>query len=88
MPEQKRNRIRSFHAPEKPRVLKNSLAVSVAPTSTAGRRSSSSFSRKRFSNSNNRFGHAENQKPQLETTETISLPKVGENIRIIPLGGV
>mgnify|MGYP001608315990 CR=1 FL=1 len=50
---------------------------------------SRSFSRKRFTNSNSRFGHAENQKPLTKpTTETLSLPPVGENIRIIPLGGV
>jgi ribonuclease J len=87
MPEQRRNRIRSFHAPERPRVLK-SVQNTPATAATAHRRSAGSFSRKRFSNSNNRFGHAENQKPQLETTETLSLPKVEENIRIIPLGGV
>src|SRR3990167_4013162 len=82
MPEQKRNKIRSFYAPEKPRGLRN------APGVTPVRKRTDSFSRKRFVNSNSRFGHAENQKPQSVTTETLSLPVVGENIRIIPLGGV
>jgi ribonuclease J len=77
-----RSRIRSFHAPEKTGGLKS------APQPSTVKRSTGSFSRKRFSNSNNRFGHAENQKPQVVTTETLSLPAVGNNIRIIPLGGV
>lgn len=86
MPEQKRSRIRSFYAPEKPRSPRPAQpAAGAKPTS--GRRSSGSFSRKRFVNSNSRFGHAENQKPLSKTTETLSLPLVGENIRIIPLGG-
>jgi ribonuclease J len=81
MPEQKRNRIRSFHAPEKPRVFKNT------PHPAAARRSAGSFSRKRFTNPNSRFGLPENQRKSKPTTETLSLPPVGENIRIIPLGG-
>ncbi|MEK7116831.1 MAG: ribonuclease J [Patescibacteria group bacterium] len=69
---QNRNRIRSFHAPERPRG-----GVKPRP-----------FSRKRFSNSSSRFRPAENQRPPLkQTTETLSLPKIGESIRIIPLGG-
>jgi len=72
MAEQRRNRIRSFHAPEKPKV-----AVKSRP-----------FPRRRFSGSNSRFRPVENQRPLLkQTTETLSLPKIGENIRIIPLGG-
>lgn len=48
-----------------------------------------SFINKRFTNSNNRFGAEENKKKETApTTETLSLPQVGENIRIIPLGGV
>ena len=53
------------------------------------RRSPSPFTHKRFVNSNAKFGAEENKKPEGKgTTETLSLPKVGENIRIIPLGGV
>lgn len=83
-----RNRIRSFHAPEKFRnqATKISTVQPAAPKIKRGARSLAS--RKRFSNPNAKFGHAENQKPQIETTETLSLPPVGENIRIIPLGGV
>lgn len=82
MNEPNRNRvIRSFHAGNMP---KNKSATTGAP-----RRSANNFSRKRFTNSNSRFGAAENQKPETKSvTETLSLPKVGENIRIIPLGGV
>ncbi|MFA6270082.1 MAG: ribonuclease J [Candidatus Paceibacterota bacterium] len=89
MPEHKTNRIRSFHAPEKPRnfttpVKTTPLRVGLVPA----RKSTGSFNRKRFVNSNSRFGHAENQKPiGKPTTETLSLPPVGDNIRIIPLGG-
>jgi len=82
MTDHRRNIIRSFHAPEKPKVAK--------PIShpVKQRRSSSSFSRKRYSNPNNRFGLPENQRtPSKLTPETLSLPKVGDNIRIIPLGG-
>jgi len=87
MTEQNRNRIRSFHAPEKTRPTRT-VAPSPSPAKPVPKRSSGSFSRKRFSNSNSRFGHAENQKPMGKpTTETLSLPKVMENIRIIPLGG-
>lgn len=85
---QNRSRIRSFHAPERPKApIKTSAAPHIAPA-VPKRRSSGSFSRKRFTNSNSRFGHAENQKPiGKPTTETLSLPPVGESIRIIPLGG-
>lgn len=77
------NRIRSFHAPEKPKASKPQVASPIKH-----RRSPNAFSRnKRFSNSNSRFGLPENQKQTKQTTETLSLPKVGENIRIIPLGG-
>jgi ribonuclease J len=92
MQEQNRNRsrIRSFHAPEKTRPAIRTLASSPSPIKPAIKKSGGSFSRsKRFSNSNSRFGHAENQKPiGKPTTETLGLPKVENNIRIIPLGGV
>lgn len=87
MPEHKMNRIRSFHAPEKPRGLKIAPIPNPARPNYPTKKSTGAFSRKRFVNSNNRFGHAENQKPQTQTTETLSLPPVGESIRIIPLGG-
>ncbi len=88
-----RNRIRSFHAPLKTRALPSQTRTPVqsssqSPAPKARRSTGSSFSRKRFVNSNSRFGHAENQKIAKETTETLSLPKVLGNIRIIPLGGV
>jgi ribonuclease J len=85
---QNRSRIRSFHAPERPKApIKTSATPHIAPAMPK-RRGGSSFSRKRFSNSNSRFGHAENQKPiGKPTTETLSLPSVGESIRIVPLGG-
>ncbi len=73
--------IRSFHASDAP---KNTGTQVAAP-----RKRSQPFTRKRFVNSNSRFGHAENQKRETKpTTETLSLPKVEQNIRIIPLGGV
>lgn len=72
--------IRSFHAASAPR----NARIGVVP-----RKRSAPFTRKRFVNSNSRFGHAENQKPiGKPTTETLSLPKIEQNIRIIPLGGV
>lgn len=85
--QERKNRIRSFHAPERPRApIKTSGISHSRPTQS--RRSSGGFSRKRFVNSNSRFGHTENQKPiGKPTTETLYLPVVGENIRIIPLGG-
>ncbi len=52
-------------------------------------RRSSVFSRKKFVNTNSRFGAIENQKKEVITRETLSIPKVAlNNIRIIPLGGV
>lgn len=91
MVERNRSRIRSFHAPEKPKTIRplvqNATRHPVHHSASPAKTRSFS-SRKRFSNSNSRFGHAENQKPQVETTETISIPKVlPGNIRIIPLGG-
>jgi ribonuclease J len=77
-----RSRIRSFHAPEKPKNQKT-----AAIPATHRRKTSGSFSRKRFSNPNSGFGLPENQKKAKQTTETLSLPPVGDNIRIIPLGG-
>ncbi len=103
-----RNKIRSFHAPEKPRTSKSSKPkvhpakpktrsqahTTKPPTSLklrgTSKKRSGSFSRKRFVNSNSKFGSAENQKKDTKkTTETLSLPQVTQgNIRIIPLGGV
>jgi ribonuclease J len=90
MVDERRNRIRSFHAPEKP--MEKARSLKPLPSRTSNpvkhKRSSGFFSRKRFSNTNNRFGLEENQKFQPKTTkETVSLPPVGDNIRIIPLGG-
>ena len=83
---QNRNRIRSFHAPEKPGGLR---LLSKSPSYPAiSRKGAGSFSRKRFSDTKSRFGAADNQKRQPQPAETLSLPSVGENIRIIPLGGV
>lgn len=82
---QHRNKIRSFHAPNKPRIQK----ATNGPT--APKRSlSRSAGRKRFSGARGRFEIKSNQRPPLKlTTETLSLPKLEEgNIRIIPLGGV
>ncbi|PIR40224.1 MAG: ribonuclease J [Candidatus Zambryskibacteria bacterium CG10_big_fil_rev_8_21_14_0_10_34_34] len=101
MNEKRRNRIRSFHAPERQKsetssekhtktrpysdTRPNKNNESVRP-----RKSGGSFSRKRFSNSNSRFGSAENQKKETDQKpETLSLPQLTQgNIRIIPLGGV
>ena len=92
MTEQNRNRIRSFHAPERPpRRQPTPSTAHTSQTSKPARpkRSGGSFGRKRFVNSNSRFGAAENKKPETApTTETLSLPKVGDSIRVIPLGGV
>lgn len=83
----RRSRIRSFHAPEKPKGAKPTAPVT---NQAAPKKSTRGFSRnKRFSNSNARFGMEENQSREPKPTkETLSLPVVGENIRIIPLGGV
>jgi len=91
MNDQHRNKIRSFHAPEKPKTQRP-LAPNPAPSNTSrpARRSSRPFSsrNKRFVNPNAKFGAEENRKPESKLgPETLSLPKVGENIRIIPLGG-
>lgn len=83
-----RNRIRSFHAPEKARDRRERPVSAPTSAGPLKKRVGGFQSRKRFSNTSSRFGHIENQKPQVETSETLSLPKVGENIRIIPLGGV
>jgi ribonuclease J len=89
MPQQKRNRIRSFHSSSSTIADKQNNPKETRQKITKKTSSRSSFSRKRFVNSNSRFGAEENKKPeQKPTTETLSLPKVGENIRIIPLGGV
>lgn len=85
-----RNRISSFHVGNGKRPDQKPINRPATPgTAIPFRKSSGSFTRKRFVNSNSRFGAAENKKPeQKPTTETLSLPPVGENIRIIPLGGV
>jgi len=103
MAEERRNKIRSFHAPEKskrktktahPKREKFKMRSSAHPAKSAKpikrRKSSSSFSRKRFSNSNSRFGLAENQNKETnQKPETLSLPQLTQgNIRIIPFGGV
>lgn len=75
------NRIRSFHAPEKPSILRN-------PHRQKENKIIRPFKHKRFSNTNTRFGLETKNRLIKKTTETLSLPKVGENIRVIPLGGV
>ena len=100
MIEKRRNKIRSFHAPEKPKDKvvsinqtkpKTHSNIHQSKTATAiTRKSGGSFSRKRFSNSNSRFGLAENQKKETnQKPETLYLPQLAQgNIRIIPFGGV
>jgi len=100
MIEKRRNKIRSFHAPEKPKDKVVSINQTKPKThsnihqskttTTRTRKSGSSFSRKRFSNSNSRFGLAENQKKEInQKPETLHLPQLAQgNIRIIPFGGV
>lgn len=85
---QQTNRIRSFHAPEKPRSTQRPQVPSrVSPSRK--RSSGGSFAHKRFNNSNNRFGAADNHKREVkDLPETLSLPPVGDSVRIIPLGGV
>lgn len=90
MSENRRNRIRSFHAPQKPK-LKTETPILKTSIEKPKTKRVSNFSRKRFSsNQKSRFGHAENKSSEIkETTETLSLPKIADgNIRIIPLGGV
>ena len=91
MAEYRRSRIRSFHAKEKPKVIKPTREIIQNHTNIVGKKTprKSSYLRKKFTNTNSRFGAEENKKELKETTETLSIPKVEEgNIRIIPLGGV
>ncbi len=91
MAEYRRSRIRSFHAKEKPKVIKPTREIIQNYTNIVGKKTprKSSYLRKKFTNTNSRFGAEENRKELKETTETLSIPKVEEgNIRIIPLGGV
>ena len=78
------SRIRSFRAP--------SANPSVNITREGGERKPAParrrFVRPRFNDSNRSFNHPDNRAAVVKTTETLSLPKVGDNIRIIPLGGV
>lgn len=92
-----RNRIRSFHSRNVSTTIVGSrlqagrahIHSSNPKPTTPKRGSRSGFSRKRFQNSNNYFGAETNQKSEVkQTNETLSLPPVGDNIRIIPLGGV
>lgn len=85
MKDRHRNRIRSYHAPEKAKVLK----PATAPTLPAKRKGRGFSSHKRFVNVNKLFTPDESfKKDSAENKpETLSLPPVGENIRIIPLGG-
>jgi len=98
MPEQNRNRIRSFHAPEKPRATKpTTMAGYVSRRHSADRiisahaapKKTRPFSRnKRFVNTNSRFGLEENHNPETkQVKEATILPPIGDNIRVIPLGG-
>lgn len=85
MSNQKINRIRSFRTDNHSDIKKRN-ADPKPIKKPLGR---SSFIKKKFINSNSKFGAQENRKPEQKmTTETLSLPRVGENIRIIPLGGV
>ena len=96
MDPRRRNRIRSFHAPEKPKSQKTTVRRSTSSTpnrssskSTSTKKTRSTFGHKKFQNTNSKFGSPENQKAEVKTSETLSLPPVvGDNIRIIPLGGV
>jgi mRNA degradation ribonuclease J1/J2 len=85
-----RNKVRSFHVGESNRHVDNPVAPLRAERGVTTQRKTTgrSFSRRRFTNSNSRFGAIENQKKEVVTTETLSLPPIGESIRIIPLGGV
>ena len=87
MPDQHRSRIRSFHSKDFSRPSQTQGGPKTQTTHSPKRRAGS-FVRKRFVNSNSRFGAEENQKPQVKAAETLNLPAVGNNIRIIPLGGV
>ena len=89
MPQQRRSRIRSFHSNGSVNIDKIKQPREEQQKHNKKMRTRSNFGRKRFVNSNSRFGAEENKKPeQKPTTETLSLPKVDDNIRIIPLGGV
>ncbi len=83
MPENNRHRvIRSFHATES----------TVNKKTSTPRKSVSSFPRKRFVNRSSRFAGQRKTGPtkenQTKTKESAVIPGVGENIRIVPLGGV
>ncbi len=86
-----RNRIRSFHAPEKPRGARPAARPSGLVTAArntgqmrrAPRRGPSQYPRKRFNP-----GYPPKVDRADAPKETLSIPGPGENIRIIPLGGV
>lgn len=86
MPAPRKNRIRSFHATSE--IKEDRKNITPKKSNQKITRRGSSFQNKKFKNNNNRFGAIENRKEEKSTNETLSLPKVGENIRIIPLGGV
>lgn len=87
-----RHRIRSFHAPAKPKSSQaapkplGAVSSSHSTATRTQRRRSSTFPRKRFSNVG--YGTKPLEKKPESPKETMSIPPVGENIRIIPLGGV
>lgn len=93
MVEHRRNRIRSFHAPEKPgRVQKQVVHEPIVGNTAAPiRRKSRSYSHKNFKTSfktSAKFVIPEKRESKKSAAETLSLPPVGENIRIVTLGGV
>lgn len=90
-----RNRIRSFHTHSRPGSASKTVRTNAAPFTVGHgttRRTPTPTTRSpqrrgRFDSMRKRPAPPKELRDRPETTETHSLPKVGENIRIIPLGG-
>lgn len=88
MTNQRRNKIRSYRSVNSTDASKKSVGNDSPQKEVKNKPRKNFFGKRRFENSNSRFGAQENKKPEQQTSETLSIPQVGENIRIIPLGGV
>lgn len=88
MTNQRRNKIRSYRSTSSTGTPKKSVGADSPHKEVNNKPRKNFFGKRRFENSNSRFGAQENKKPEQQTSETLSIPQVGENIRIIPLGGV
>lgn len=88
MIDRRRNRIRSFKIGGSSSPVGAPTPTGAGPRTPRTARTKSNFTRRKFTNTNTRFGAPENKRTEVRSSETLSIPPVGENIRIIPLGGV